>query len=916
MTVSRQNNLNMDVNLSDKQEQTENDLDLFPTRAGFTLGNDPTIKPPLYRGDARGYSGIFDEGFIARGININLLLHAMTPGEDYLIDSAYISTSTSREIAATFPKEIPSGVNHAYVYEINTKRPAIDVAEKLAPMVSQGKIDPEDFEIYKIGDKERAFLKRVYSHEIKGGWKVDITHLEQLDGLSPKYTHTIRDQFIPNPNFIPPAYPEQKFWNAGRALGYGLTGIGMTLDGMSFYHEIELSQKTGNYDNTYREGSRIIGGWTGAWAVGTSMAEIGVACCAPIAPPIGSTVCGFVGGLVGSVSGYYSGSTIATLIYDVNNNPFKPTEPLTLSAELASFKNRIVPTSSIVSIQKHEKNGKYEIDLFNTVNYKDLPEDAGLQNWMKAKYEMGLFSTVNYENLPKEEFTELGCALHFENDDKNNHSEMKNETFTTEISPESSNDLNTNLVITPPEQVKDGKQEIIDICDESFEEELVEGVLAVDEQKLMDDITSLQNDKKNLIEDITAFKNDEKKLVEDIASFENEEQKLIEDITSFQNEEKEIIELSQQIEIAEKQLSQEIQRQTQGCEAAIQVAISQFEANLPQKEKDIFYHLRKCHSSKFPKANIMFQQHYDHFNNVTIPGIMANYGFKPNYTSPLVTACQQKIQELNSLLEKQNNSLPKIQEQQKQLQEKGVKLQKQQTQFQEKQVKLQSKQVEFQERQTQIKGNYQKLYQSPYKKNDFIRSNAMDSISKNAKKFQEDQKKHDDEMKKQMEQRKKQEEDRKKQFEQQKKRDEERKKQLEQQRKQDEDRKKQFEERRKREEKAAEEQARKRKSEAYNSKKSSSVSSGGMYGSSKSGTGFGGTTNSGRPPNGNDVFIKTQNGDVKLNNCTTHFIMAFEGDPNRRIGYYDLTCTSRNGTTSKKYVSNVNGGNVFTPLRK
>ncbi len=71
-----------------------------------------------------------------------------------------------------------------------------------------------------------------------------------------------------------------------------VTRVGMVSDGMRLYHEFQDSQESGKYDNTYREGVRIGGGWGGAWATGMLAAKAGAIICAPLTP-YGQAGCAF-----------------------------------------------------------------------------------------------------------------------------------------------------------------------------------------------------------------------------------------------------------------------------------------------------------------------------------------------------------------------------------------------------------------------------------------------------------------------------------------------------------------------------------------------------------------------------------------------------------------------------------------------
>lgn len=90
-------------------------------------------------------------------------------------------------------------------------------------------------------------------------------------------------------------------------VGKGLTAVGIATDSYSLYSQYQQSVKTGNYANTYQEGVRIAGGWTGAYAVGTAGAQFGAAFGLAFSPA-GSVIGGAIGGLIGGGIGYFGGS--------------------------------------------------------------------------------------------------------------------------------------------------------------------------------------------------------------------------------------------------------------------------------------------------------------------------------------------------------------------------------------------------------------------------------------------------------------------------------------------------------------------------------------------------------------------------------------------------------------------------------
>ena len=301
--------------------QTAKFDEYFPAlRAGFGLGKAPySTSDTLYRGDARPFDTIFNEGFTARGANTDLVQHAI--GRSTATDSAYIATSTEREIAARFPTSEAARLGlypqtfsgQTYVYDICTAKTPIDVAEQLA----DSREINYDYSILKLfgSEQEKVFIQKIASHEIKGAWEVDIKQLF-FDPNSSQHVRELSDTFIHNPNYRAPYYYEKLFWNGTRALGYLGFVVGGVVDGTSLYREYQQSVASGNFDNTKREASRIGGGWTSAMTLGSSAAMAGAEFCALVAPPIGPAACAFAMGTAGSVLGYMGGGLAGTVLFD------------------------------------------------------------------------------------------------------------------------------------------------------------------------------------------------------------------------------------------------------------------------------------------------------------------------------------------------------------------------------------------------------------------------------------------------------------------------------------------------------------------------------------------------------------------------------------------------------------------------
>jgi hypothetical protein len=109
----------------------------------------------------------------------------------------------------------------------------------------------------------------------------------------------------------------------GQVVGRAALVVGVASDGYSLAKEVQSSARTGDYDNTYREGSRIAGGWTGAWVGGKAGAATGALAGGALGSfvpvlgnGVGAAAGGLIGGLMGGVGGYWAGSKLGTAGYD------------------------------------------------------------------------------------------------------------------------------------------------------------------------------------------------------------------------------------------------------------------------------------------------------------------------------------------------------------------------------------------------------------------------------------------------------------------------------------------------------------------------------------------------------------------------------------------------------------------------
>lgn len=282
----------------------------------------------FYRGDSKPLGVVLQEGgFIASGPNLDLFSHAFPVDGFSVKNSAYVSTSFSKQVATRFPSgsvaEFPQpfyttlSPNSAvsYLYEVMPRETPIYVAKQLSPLVRQGKIYIEDFAIL-AQERERAFVGKIKSSDIKGYWEVHISKIqiddpamyskfldkEFIEECCFEYQRKVSPEFISNPSYKAPLLP--KVIQGVKIGSKVLNGIGLTIDGFNLYDAYRESEKLQDYSPVIVEGTRIASAWGGAAAVGIPAAKA----CASIAPPWGAIGCG----LAGSAVGYYGGSHLGS----------------------------------------------------------------------------------------------------------------------------------------------------------------------------------------------------------------------------------------------------------------------------------------------------------------------------------------------------------------------------------------------------------------------------------------------------------------------------------------------------------------------------------------------------------------------------------------------------------------------------
>jgi len=252
----------------------------------------------LYRGDAKTPGQLFGEGFWARGINPDLASHV-----EFCRDSAYISTSSSKKVAANYPLLS----DKTFLYQINPQQNAIDIIKKHE--AGEIAIEPNRFDARYRGEHEQAVRLKISELDIKGAWAVEYGKVKQ---------------FIPNPSYVAPEgyLKAEKILNVAKNVGRGATAVAATVDGLRLNDQLEKSKKTGDYDRFFEESARVIGGWSGSAILSPVTARMAVMLTravqtartsASLASPLGPVPTAWAavaGGLVGSVVGYVAGSDV------------------------------------------------------------------------------------------------------------------------------------------------------------------------------------------------------------------------------------------------------------------------------------------------------------------------------------------------------------------------------------------------------------------------------------------------------------------------------------------------------------------------------------------------------------------------------------------------------------------------------
>jgi len=304
--------------VQEAQEQPEKDSQSVNSYLLVYFGIKPEdiqVRNIVFRGDNRPPNEILKEGFVASGSNLDVIKHVNGVPESYQENSAYVATSSSREVATKFPWSPKS--DEAFVYEIVRPNQSVDVTTFLEDAKQTGKINCEDADIL-LKEKEIAIPYKIESNQIKGVWKVNIrTEIEDAGSPWEEKVHfrTFDDKsYTPNPNFT-----ANKILSTAKKVGRVATAAGAAFDGLHLYESYKNSCESGNFSTFFRDTAQVLGGWTGALAFGSAGAQIG-ASIGTLGGPVGSAIGAVVGGVVSSFVGYSAGSNTADVLYQASDS--------------------------------------------------------------------------------------------------------------------------------------------------------------------------------------------------------------------------------------------------------------------------------------------------------------------------------------------------------------------------------------------------------------------------------------------------------------------------------------------------------------------------------------------------------------------------------------------------------------------
>jgi energy-coupling factor transporter ATP-binding protein EcfA2 len=282
--------------------------------------DNPTVAPILipeeslktdrthwYRGDKRPPERIFEEGFKARGDNTNLLEHVHGNAKGPIKDSAYISTSILEDAASRYPKDF---MGRSYIYLLNPACSGVDVNKALVVEIDTGRMLREDVSCY-LADHEMAIPYQIKKEHIKGAWIADSIALHRdLESIDNLYAREInKESFMSNPHYVQPL---SKTVASIKYTGKGLTAVAIYFDTSRLWK----AYQSGDDKYFFSETTRVIGGWSGAVALGTHWGKQGALNALRFTKHPGVVLAsGVVGAVTGSILGYMGGDLIAQNLY-------------------------------------------------------------------------------------------------------------------------------------------------------------------------------------------------------------------------------------------------------------------------------------------------------------------------------------------------------------------------------------------------------------------------------------------------------------------------------------------------------------------------------------------------------------------------------------------------------------------------
>jgi hypothetical protein len=265
------------------------DRNSSPSFIGVFLNEGVTEVNYVYRGTSSAPDAKFTEGFTAKGCNTNLREHV----QFWAKDSNYISTSLSKEATTSFIKK------QGFIYEINPPKNGLRAENHLIDSLMDNSISSSKFSEFNA-QREICVPEKIVPQDIKGAWQVE----KYIDSSGMK-GYEISSDFIPNPEYRPST--TVRLAQGAKVIGHATIAVGAGLDGFSLIQAYKSSEKAGNYQEFFNEGTRIIASWTAAATMGAAPAKACMIIGAGFGPATslaGGLICGAVGSAIG-----YSGAS-------------------------------------------------------------------------------------------------------------------------------------------------------------------------------------------------------------------------------------------------------------------------------------------------------------------------------------------------------------------------------------------------------------------------------------------------------------------------------------------------------------------------------------------------------------------------------------------------------------------------------